>query len=121
MALEGPYLIGQTIRLGNHAASDRPAITDDAEPPVATTPTSAVLTLWKPDAAAPGFRVGGTYGYPDAGTLGTLLLESVGRLYVDVVPVTGEAGRWSCRIEAVEPTVAFGWELVVEEREEGPS
>lgn len=119
MALLGPFPIGQTIRLGNHTDSDRTAITDIAGTP--TTPVSAVLTLWKPDAAAPGFRVGGTYGYPEAGTLGTLTLEEVGRLYVDVVPGAGEAGRWSCRLQAITPTVADGWELVVQEREEGPA
>lgn len=113
MALLGPFGIGQTIRLGNHTDSDRTAITDEAGTP--TTPASATLTVWTPDPAAPGFRRSGTYGYPDAGTLGTLLLEETGRLYVDVVPVVGESGRWACALAAVEPTCADGWELVVEE------
>jgi len=113
MALLGPFPIGQTVRLGNHTESDRTAIADAAGAP--TTPASATLTLWRPDPDAPGFRTSGTYGYPDAGTLGTLTLEEVGRLYVDVVPGAGESGRWACSLEAVEPTAADGWELVVEE------
>lgn len=113
MALLGPFALGQTIRLGNHTESDRTAVTD--EDGVATTPTSATLTVWAPDPVTPGFRTSGTYGYPEAGTLGTLTLEEVGRLYVDVVPVLGQSGRWACTLEAVEPTAADGWELVVEE------
>lgn len=113
MALLGPFALGQTVRLGNHTNSDRTAVTDEAG--VATTPASATLTVWKPDPAAPGFRTSGTYGYPDPGTEGTLVLEEVGRLYVDVVPLPGESGRWACSLAAVEPTAADGWELVVEE------
>jgi hypothetical protein len=108
MALAGPFSIGQTLRLGNHANTDRTALTNAAG--VATTPAAATLTVTKPDAASPGFRTSVTYTYP-----GTLVEESAGRLYVDVVPVSGEDGRWDCALATTTPTAASTpWGLVVE-------
>jgi hypothetical protein len=81
----GPFEIGDRFAWGNHSSvSGTAAFTNSAG--VATDPTAVTLRIERPD----GTQL--VYGWPDAGEAGTLLRESVGRVYVE--RTLDQAGTW---------------------------
>jgi hypothetical protein len=81
--------IGDMMRFGNYSgATESAAFTNLAG--VATDPSAVTLTVQKPD----GSEL--VYGWPSAGTNGTLTRESAGRFYFDVI--IDQAGRWRFKL-----------------------
>lgn len=81
--------IGDLVRLGNQTGdnddgSGRDAFTDQGGD--ATDPAAVVLEVQKPDGTTL------EYGYPSAGTDGTLQHPATGRFYFDVN--IDQSGRW---------------------------
>lgn len=81
---------------GSALASPQPAFTVGG---VAVDPTAVTLTIKKPDGT---FLV---YGYPSAGTDGTLTREAAGRYWYDVV--IDMAGRWEFSLRGVGSVIAY--------------
>jgi hypothetical protein len=81
--------VGDMYRFGNYSgATEAAAFTNLAG--VATDPTAVTLTIQKPDASEL------FYGWPSAGASGTLVRESAGRFYADVI--IDQAGRWRYKL-----------------------
>jgi hypothetical protein len=84
--------IGDLIRLGNPSQdATSAAFTNLSGTP--TDPTAVTLTIVKPD----GSKL--VYGYPSAGTNGTLVRESAGRFYAEVL--LDQGGKWLQRLEGI--------------------
>jgi uncharacterized protein YfaP (DUF2135 family) len=89
--------IGDMMRVGN-PSQDAAAAAFTSLAGTPTDPTAVSLTIVKPDGA---HRV---YGWPAAGTDGTLSRESAGRFSTDIV--IDQAGTWRWRIAGVGAVTA---------------
>lgn len=110
--------VGDMFRFGNYSA----AVNQDGTPAAAFTdlagvaqdPTTVTLIILKPDTTT---RL--VYGWPSAGTNGTLVKEATGRFYVDVI--LDQSGRWRQRLQSTGiPTAASESILVVEKQRVTP-
>lgn len=81
--------IGDLVRVGN-PSQDAASAAFATLAGTATDPTAVTLDVRKPDATI--LR----YGWPSAGTNGTLTRESAGRFYADVE--IDQAGTWRFRL-----------------------
>lgn len=81
--------IGDMIRFGNPSQDTASAAFADIAG-TATDPTAVELAIQKPD----GSQL--VYGWPAAGTDGTLTRESAGRFYADVL--IDQSGTWRFRL-----------------------
>lgn len=85
------YDIGDTVRVGN-STDDATNIAFTDAGGVAADPTTVTLTLNCPDGTTL------VYGWPSAGTDGSLTQEATGRFFVDLLLGTGKQGVWHWRL-----------------------
>jgi len=91
------YDLNDSVRLGNPTtAPEAAAFATILGTP--TDPTAVTLTILRPD------RTILVYGWPSAGADGTLVRESAGRFYTELV--LNQAGVWRYRIEGTGAVVA---------------
>lgn len=91
------YDVGDMIRVGNWSGNAATAAFTVLSG-TATDPTAVTLTVQRPDATQL------IYGYPSAGTDGTLTRESAGRFYRDVI--LDAAGVWYWRLDGTGAVTA---------------
>jgi hypothetical protein len=110
--------VGDMYRFGNYSTSvnqdgvPAAAFTDLAG--VAQDPTTVTLIILKPDKITKLH-----YGWPSAGADGTLIRETTGRFYIDVV--LDQSGRWRQRLQSTGvPTAASESILVVDKQRVTP-
>lgn len=90
------YVLGDRLRIGNHAGSGAAAFTDLHD--VVTDPTSVVLTIRHTDGTLK------VYGYPSEEDDGLLTRETTGRFYRDVT--LDVPGVWRIKLDGTGAVVA---------------